>query len=161
MPTQHAGQLGSPRRHNAHAGGSHGHGAPHESPWVMVVPLMILAFFSLVGGWVGVPIRCTDPIASARSFRRCSTKLQQRPRAESLAPAEGSPSRKTPARSWRSASSHSQYRRAARLRHRLVALLQAARAARKNRQGRRRSVYARPRTSTGSTNSMARSSSSR
>jgi NADH-quinone oxidoreductase subunit L len=39
----------------AHAGGSHGHGAPHESPWVMVVPLMILALLSLVGGWIGVP----------------------------------------------------------------------------------------------------------
>jgi NADH-quinone oxidoreductase subunit L len=40
--------------HDAH-GDSHGHGAPHESPWVMVVPLMILALLSLVGGWVGVP----------------------------------------------------------------------------------------------------------
>jgi NADH-quinone oxidoreductase subunit L len=41
---------------DAHAtGGSHGHGAPHESPWVMVVPLMILALLSFVGGWVGVP----------------------------------------------------------------------------------------------------------
>ncbi|MFZ0913063.1 MAG: NADH-quinone oxidoreductase subunit L [Candidatus Korobacteraceae bacterium] len=38
-----------------HAGGSHGHGAPHESPWVMVAPLMILALLSLVGGWIGVP----------------------------------------------------------------------------------------------------------
>src|ERR1019366_2288332 len=40
---------------HAHAGGGHGHGAPHESPWVMVVPLMILALLSLVGGWIGVP----------------------------------------------------------------------------------------------------------
>jgi NADH-quinone oxidoreductase subunit L len=42
---------------HAAAGGSHGHGqgAPHESPWVMVAPLMILALLSLVGGWVGVP----------------------------------------------------------------------------------------------------------
>ena len=41
---------------HAHAaGGSHGHGAPHESPWVMVAPLMILALLSLVGGWIGVP----------------------------------------------------------------------------------------------------------
>jgi NADH-quinone oxidoreductase subunit L len=42
-------------QHAGHAGGSHGHGAPHESPWVMVVPLMILALLSLVGGWIGVP----------------------------------------------------------------------------------------------------------
>jgi NADH-quinone oxidoreductase subunit L len=33
---------------------SHHHG-PHESPWVMVVPLLILGTLSLVGGWVGVP----------------------------------------------------------------------------------------------------------
>ncbi len=40
--------------HDAH-GDSHGHGAPHESPWVMIVPLMILALLSLAGGWIGVP----------------------------------------------------------------------------------------------------------
>ncbi|MFZ0315144.1 MAG: NADH-quinone oxidoreductase subunit L [Candidatus Korobacteraceae bacterium] len=40
---------------DAQHAGDHGHGAPHESPWVMVVPLMILALLSLVGGWVGVP----------------------------------------------------------------------------------------------------------
>ena len=32
---------------------SHGHD-PHESPWVMLVPLMILAVLSLVGGFVGI-----------------------------------------------------------------------------------------------------------
>lgn len=31
----------------------HGHGEPHESPMVMLVPLMILALLSLVGGFVG------------------------------------------------------------------------------------------------------------
>jgi NADH-quinone oxidoreductase subunit L len=42
--------------HDAHAaGGSHGHGTPHESSWVMVLPLVILAVLSFVGGWVGVP----------------------------------------------------------------------------------------------------------
>ncbi|MGD0932452.1 MAG: NADH-quinone oxidoreductase subunit L [Candidatus Korobacteraceae bacterium] len=40
---------------DAQHAGDHGHGAPHESPWVMVVPLMILALLSAVGGWVGVP----------------------------------------------------------------------------------------------------------
>src|SRR5271167_2198633 len=39
--------------HDSHAG--EGHGSPHESPRVMVVPLMILALLSFVGGWVGVP----------------------------------------------------------------------------------------------------------
>src|SRR5262249_17436464 len=31
----------------------HGHGGIHESPKVMLVPLIILAFLSLVGGWIG------------------------------------------------------------------------------------------------------------
>ncbi|HEY1525449.1 MAG TPA: NADH-quinone oxidoreductase subunit L [Candidatus Angelobacter sp.] len=34
---------------------SHGHGGVHESPWVMLAPLVILAVGSFVGGWVGVP----------------------------------------------------------------------------------------------------------
>ncbi len=34
--------------------GGHGHGEPHESPAVMLVPLMILALLSLVGGLVGI-----------------------------------------------------------------------------------------------------------
>jgi NADH-quinone oxidoreductase subunit L len=33
----------------------HGHhGEPHESPWIMLAPLVILAFLSIVGGYVGV-----------------------------------------------------------------------------------------------------------
>jgi len=39
--------------HTAH--GEEGHGPPHESPMVMVVPLVLLAILSFVGGWVGVP----------------------------------------------------------------------------------------------------------
>jgi NADH-quinone oxidoreductase subunit L len=31
----------------------HGHGAPHESPWVMLGPLVILAVLSAFGGFVG------------------------------------------------------------------------------------------------------------
>ncbi|MGA8868478.1 MAG: NADH-quinone oxidoreductase subunit L [Candidatus Sulfotelmatobacter sp.] len=37
-----------------HAHGHEGHGLPHESPMVMVVPLAILAVLSFVGGWVGI-----------------------------------------------------------------------------------------------------------
>jgi NADH-quinone oxidoreductase subunit L len=36
-------------------GHGHGHGGIHESPWVMVGPLVVLAFLSLTGGWIGVP----------------------------------------------------------------------------------------------------------
>ena len=38
--------------HGAHDHG-HGHGDPHESPWVMLGPLVILAALSIVGGFVG------------------------------------------------------------------------------------------------------------
>jgi NADH-quinone oxidoreductase subunit L len=37
-----------------HASETHGHGEPHESPMVMLVPLMILALLSVVGGLVGI-----------------------------------------------------------------------------------------------------------
>jgi NADH-quinone oxidoreductase subunit L len=39
--------------HDAHS--EEGHGSPHESPMVMVLPLVALAVLSFVGGWVGVP----------------------------------------------------------------------------------------------------------
>jgi len=39
--------------HASHGQGDHGHGEPHESPMVMLVPLMILAVLSLIGGFVG------------------------------------------------------------------------------------------------------------
>jgi len=41
------------RAHLAHGDDAHGHGEPHESPMVMLVPLIILALLSLVGGLVG------------------------------------------------------------------------------------------------------------
>jgi NADH-quinone oxidoreductase subunit L len=40
--------------HAAHGHDEHGHGTPHESPMVMLVPLMTLAFFSTMGGLVGI-----------------------------------------------------------------------------------------------------------
>jgi NADH-quinone oxidoreductase subunit L len=40
--------------HAARGHGEHGHGEPHESPMVMLAPLMILALLSLVGGLVGI-----------------------------------------------------------------------------------------------------------
>jgi NADH-quinone oxidoreductase subunit L len=40
----------------AEHGDDHGHShGVHESPWVMLVPLLVLAVLSVVGGWVGVP----------------------------------------------------------------------------------------------------------
>jgi NADH-quinone oxidoreductase subunit L len=40
--------------HASHANSEHEHADPHESPWVMLVPLIILAFLSTVGGLVGI-----------------------------------------------------------------------------------------------------------
>jgi NADH-quinone oxidoreductase subunit L len=37
--------------HDDHGHG-HGHGEPHESPWVMLGPLVVLAVLSVFGGWV-------------------------------------------------------------------------------------------------------------
>jgi NADH-quinone oxidoreductase subunit L len=41
--------------HDSHGSDhGHGHGGVHESPMVMLVPLVILAVLSIVGGWVGI-----------------------------------------------------------------------------------------------------------
>ena len=44
--TEHASEDG----HEAHA-----HGV-HESPWIMTLPLIVLAILSVIGGWVGIPV---------------------------------------------------------------------------------------------------------
>ncbi|HEV2465156.1 MAG TPA: NADH-quinone oxidoreductase subunit L [Acidobacteriaceae bacterium] len=34
----------------------HGHGEGiHESPWIMLIPLIILGILSVIGGWIGIP----------------------------------------------------------------------------------------------------------
>jgi NADH-quinone oxidoreductase subunit L len=46
---------GSAPSHDAHGGhDSHGHGTPHESPWMMLAPLVVLAVLSAIGGLVGL-----------------------------------------------------------------------------------------------------------
>jgi NADH-quinone oxidoreductase subunit L len=57
---EYRGDLESSHGHGAsHTGApaphGHGHGGIHESPKVILIPLMILAVLSVVGGWVGVP----------------------------------------------------------------------------------------------------------
>ncbi len=46
----HTSRAGAPAPH----GHEHGRGEPHESPWVMLGPLVVLAVLSFVGGWVGI-----------------------------------------------------------------------------------------------------------
>jgi NADH-quinone oxidoreductase subunit L len=41
----------------------HGPVVPHESPWVMTVPLIVLAFLSTVGGFIGVPYALSSAFA--------------------------------------------------------------------------------------------------
>ncbi|MGA6987362.1 MAG: NADH-quinone oxidoreductase subunit L [Terriglobales bacterium] len=50
-PAQEAPGRGAHGHDNP--GHGHGHGEPHESPWVMLGPLVILALLSVVGGFVG------------------------------------------------------------------------------------------------------------
>jgi len=51
----HSDDLGRAGAPAPHGHGSHGHGGIHESPKVMLVPLVILAVLSFVGGWIGWP----------------------------------------------------------------------------------------------------------
>jgi NADH-quinone oxidoreductase subunit L len=46
---------GSPARAGIARDGVNGHGGVHESPWIMLAPLVILAILAVVGGYVGVP----------------------------------------------------------------------------------------------------------
>src|SRR5215470_5520626 len=52
---QYRGVTGAEHAHEEYAGAHapHGHGGVHESPAVMLVPLIILAILSVVGGWIG------------------------------------------------------------------------------------------------------------
>src|SRR6185312_10374103 len=51
----HASHASASHSHGHADDQSHGHGGVHESPWIMLAPLVILAVLSFVGGWVGVP----------------------------------------------------------------------------------------------------------
>jgi NADH-quinone oxidoreductase subunit L len=51
----HAAHTSASHSHGHADDQSHGRGGVHESPWVMLAPLVILAVLSIVGGWVGIP----------------------------------------------------------------------------------------------------------
>ena len=51
---EHAGTAHTDAHANAHAHGhGHAHGV-HESSWVMLLPLVVLAILSVAGGWIGI-----------------------------------------------------------------------------------------------------------
>ncbi len=63
----HAGDADGQAGHDAHdshgAGGAVAHGGrPHESPPSMLIPLVVLALLSIVGGWVGIPAFISDAV---------------------------------------------------------------------------------------------------
>jgi NADH-quinone oxidoreductase subunit L len=61
---EYRGPIGTEHSHEDHAAShGHGHGGIHESPWVMLGPLVILAVLSIVGGWVGIHHRFDDFLA--------------------------------------------------------------------------------------------------
>jgi NADH-quinone oxidoreductase subunit L len=41
--------------HVAHGHGAHGHGDPHDAPWSMAIPLIVLAVGSALAGYIGIP----------------------------------------------------------------------------------------------------------
>ncbi len=49
--------FGEPRFEQAHADSHAGHRSHgvHESPWLMLLPMVVLGFLSLAGGWIGWP----------------------------------------------------------------------------------------------------------
>jgi NADH-quinone oxidoreductase subunit L len=55
---EYRGEAESEHGHTSHSAHGdahdHGHGGIHESPSVMLIPLVVLAVLSVVGGWVGI-----------------------------------------------------------------------------------------------------------
>ncbi|MGA3126679.1 MAG: NADH-quinone oxidoreductase subunit L [Candidatus Korobacteraceae bacterium] len=73
--------------HSAHD--DHGHHAPHESPWLMLAPLVLLGVLSVIGGWVGIGNRFEhflDPVIQKVSVEQSSALTAE---AASTPPAEG------------------------------------------------------------------------
>src|SRR5215470_3390681 len=53
--TRNDHHAGAGHASSGHGGGHGHHGRPHESGWLMTMPLIILAILSIAGGYVGVP----------------------------------------------------------------------------------------------------------
>jgi NADH-quinone oxidoreductase subunit L len=70
--------FGDLRTHDAH---------PHESPWTMLGPLVILGVLALAGGWIGIPkalgggdqfARFLDPVVNTGAPQLTGTENQER-----------------------------------------------------------------------------------
>ena len=83
----------------------HGHhGAPHESPWVMLAPLVVLAVLSVIGGYVGVP----HALGGANRFHEFLAPVMQNVGATETAPhgEHGAEATQVPARHGEAAAVH-------------------------------------------------------
>jgi NADH-quinone oxidoreductase subunit L len=65
-PGEHVGAVDAADPHAGH--GHHEHFEPHESPRSMTLPLIVLAFFSVVGGLIGIPHAFTGGAADINLF---------------------------------------------------------------------------------------------
>ena len=61
-------------------GDDHGHGTPHESPWVMVLPLVFLGSFRWSAAGLAYRRRSAAPTISSTSWIRCSRRMPPRHR---------------------------------------------------------------------------------
>ena len=123
--------------------------ASTNRPWIMLVPLVILAILSVIGGWVGVPAAHGGPRRD-RPLPRSSLRKRRSRR-----------SSKSPAMASNSASPPSPSSPSRRLLRRLPLLLQEARHRRSYRRHVRPPSTASSKTSSTSTRSTAPSSSLR
>ena len=71
---------------HGHADDAHGHGGVHESPWIMLAPLVILAILSIVGGWVGIP----EALKGSNHFEQFLAPAIQTPALTEAAPESAS-----------------------------------------------------------------------
>jgi NADH-quinone oxidoreductase subunit L len=66
-----------PEAHAGHGHDDHGHNTPHESPWLMLGPLVLLGVLSVVGGWVGIGNRFEhflDPVIQKVSTEQATAQ---------------------------------------------------------------------------------------
>jgi NADH-quinone oxidoreductase subunit L len=62
--SHHAAADSEDEEDDEHEEHHHGPVEPHESPWTMTVPLVVLAILSIVGGWVGIPYALSGGVVS-------------------------------------------------------------------------------------------------
>ena len=60
---EHGSHLGRDQQAGSGTPSPHGHGGIHESPWIMLGPLVVLAILSVCGGWINIGKRFENFLA--------------------------------------------------------------------------------------------------